>query len=81
MSKFLKGAKNTIDSKAPDITFSNLNGVGSWTKKDINWLLKTSILPNGDTIDGNMLEVVEYSTSLMSNEDRMAIANYLLSIK
>ncbi len=76
---FFKGDKNNFNS--PDITSTNKKGVGNWTRNDISWLLKTTLLPNGDTVDKKMLDVIEHGTSKLFEEDRLAIADYLLSLK
>jgi len=65
---------------APNITPAPETGLGGWTKDDMIWLLQMGLLPDGDVVGGPMGEVVEHSTSKLSNADREAMAAYLLSL-
>jgi mono/diheme cytochrome c family protein len=63
---------------APNLTGAERIGLGAWSVDDITEYLKTG--RNGLAGAGaTMAEVVSYSTSLMSDEDRHAIAVYLKS--
>lgn len=50
-----------------------------WTPEDLIFALQTGLMPDGDTFDGSMGEVVEQGTSYLDDADITAIANYLLS--
>ena len=54
-------------------------GIGDYSKSDVEHILETGDLPNGDTIAGPMAAVVD-NVSKLSPEDRSAIAAYLKSL-
>lgn len=61
---------------APDITNDPRKGIGGWSRDDLVEYLKTGA--NKWTLaSGPMGEAVSHSTSLMSDEDVLAIATYL----
>lgn len=63
---------------APDLTQNGRTGLGAWSVEDVTEYLRTG--RNGRAAAGGpMAEVVELSTSLMSEADRRAIAVYLKS--
>ena len=61
---------------APDLTGNARTGLGGWSVDDIVEFLKTGRNARAGA-GGSMAEVVSYSTSLMSDQDRHAIAVYL----
>lgn len=63
---------------APDLTGNLRTGLGAWTIEDIADYLKTGRNVRA-AAGGPMAEVITYSTSLMNDEDRHAIAVYLKS--
>ncbi|MEJ0066241.1 MAG: cytochrome c [Caulobacteraceae bacterium] len=63
---------------APDLTENTRTGLGRWSVDDIVEFLKTGRNAHAGA-GGSMAEVVSYSTSLMSDQDRHAIAVYLKS--
>jgi mono/diheme cytochrome c family protein len=64
---------------APNITNDVRTGLGHWSASDIATYLKTG--HNATTAaTGPMAEVVEYSTSQMTDSDLAAIATYLKSV-
>ncbi len=63
--------------KSPPITTRALVKNG-WTINALKYALKTGVLPDGDAFGGAMGEVVRDGTSFLSDEDREAIATYLL---
>ncbi|GAB5471528.1 MAG: cytochrome c [Rhodospirillales bacterium] len=63
--------------KVPAITAAALQAAG-WSTGDIAFALKTGITPDGDSLGGSMGEVIQQGTSWLSDEDRQAIAVYLL---
>jgi mono/diheme cytochrome c family protein len=52
-----------------------------WTEDDLFYFLGDGLLPDGDFIGGSMVEVIDYGTSQMPEEDRAAIAAYLFSLQ
>lgn len=61
---------------APDLTANARTGLGGWSVDDITEFLRTGRNAHAGA-GGSMAEVVSYSTSLMSDQDRHAIAVYL----
>lgn len=66
--------------KVPNITPDKETGIGGWEKADIVRVLRTGMLPDGDYAGSAMGEVVDTSTSKLTDADRDAIAEYLLSL-
>ena len=66
--------RGTVPNIAPDPS-----GIGGWTPDDVANLLKTGETPNFDTVGGPMGDVVR-NTAQLSDEDRQAMAEYLLSL-
>jgi mono/diheme cytochrome c family protein len=64
---------------APDLTSNPRTGLGRWTVDDITEFLKTGRNVHA-AAGGGMADVVSYSTALMSDADRHAIAVYLKSV-
>jgi mono/diheme cytochrome c family protein len=62
----------------PNIT-PHPTGIGGWTAADLATLLKTGETPNFDTVGGPMADVVR-NTAQLSDADRQAMAEYLLSL-
>ncbi len=64
---------------APDLTGNAQTGLGGWSVDDVTEYLKSG--RNGHAAaGGSMADVITYSTSLMSDPDRHAIAVYLKSL-
>jgi mono/diheme cytochrome c family protein len=64
---------------APDLTANARSGLGNWSADEIAEYLKAGRNARSNA-GGPMAEVVAYSTSLMSDADRDAIATYLKSL-
>lgn len=79
--RFLAGGK--APSGGPDKTVPNItpseDGIGDWSVKDIEDVLRTGILPDYETLGGDMAEVQE-NLAQLSDADREAIALYLKAI-
>jgi hypothetical protein len=75
----------TLDGKSwvPNITPAGLGHWGSdkiaWSEKDIAGFLSDGMNPGGDYAGGSMADVIQ-NTSLLSSDDRAAIANYIASL-
>jgi mono/diheme cytochrome c family protein len=73
----LQGA--TLDNwVAPDLTANDRTGLGSWSADDVAEYLRTGRNAHAGA-GGAMADVITYSTSLMSDADRHAMAVYLKS--
>jgi mono/diheme cytochrome c family protein len=68
------------DSAVPNITPDRDTGIGKWTEIDIAWLLETGFKPDGNDVQGAMSELIEYGSSHLTEDDRMAVATYILSL-
>lgn len=64
-------------SVAPSIRGGDLTAAG-WTVANLAYAFRTGVMPNGDVFGGSMAEVVHNGTVFMDEEDRLAIATYLL---
>ncbi|SEP18224.1 Cytochrome c, mono-and diheme variants [Salinihabitans flavidus] len=62
---------------APAITPEALSRNG-WTVDNLAFALKSGVAPDGDVLGGGMGDVVQQSTAWMNQEDRKAMATYLL---
>ena len=62
----------------PNIT-PDPSGIGSWSKSDIEELLKTGLTPEFEPVGGSMAPVIK-NTSELSDGDRSAMAEYLKSL-
>ncbi len=63
----------------PNITPDKPTGIGNWSKGEIAELLRTGFTPAFDSVGSSMGEVVR-NTAQLSQADRDAIAEYLLSL-
>jgi mono/diheme cytochrome c family protein len=73
----LQGA--TLDNwVAPDLTANDRTGLGRWSTDDVAEYLRTGRNAHAGA-GGAMADVITYSTSLMSDADRHAMAVYLKS--
>jgi len=64
----------------PNITPDPKKGIGDWSVDDIAAYLESGITPDNDFAGGPMAEVIENSTSKLTDEDRKAIATYVKSV-
>jgi mono/diheme cytochrome c family protein len=65
---------------APNITPDRDSGIGSWSVEDITTLLQSGQTPDFDWVGSGMGEVVNNSTSKLTDDDRRAIAAFLKSL-
>jgi mono/diheme cytochrome c family protein len=80
-SRDLAGTRDGPDgATAPNITPDRKTGIGDWREGDLAEYLKTGMTPDGDFAGEAMSEVIERSTSVLTEADRRAIAAYLLSL-
>ncbi|MDO8595894.1 MAG: cytochrome c [Sulfuricaulis sp.] len=71
------GPENSV---VPNITPDKKTGIGRWRKNEIAEYLDSGMTPAGDSAGDLMAEVIDHSTSLLTQADRGAIATYLLSL-
>lgn len=77
----LAGNPRGPDGEAvPNLTPDTETGLGSWTAADLADLLRIGITRDGDFVGGSMSEVVDNSTSRLTDAGRRAMASYLKSI-
>jgi len=62
----------------PNIT-PHADGIGGWTEDQIADFLKSGLTPEFDSAGGSMAEVIQ-NTARLSDEDRKAIAAYLVTL-
>jgi mono/diheme cytochrome c family protein len=74
--KFAGGPNPEGEGWIPNITRA---GIGNWSAQDIERLLESGDMPDGDTVGGAMAKVVG-NTSKLSPQDRAAIALYIKSL-
>ena len=67
------------DESVPNIT-PHEDGIGDWSRGDIEYFLEIGMLPDGDFTGSSMADVVEDNTSHLTRDDRLAIATYLKSL-
>ena len=65
---------------APNITPHGGTGIGRWSQADIAELLKSGFKPDFDNIQGVMAEAVDHGFTYLTDDDRAAIAEYILSL-
>jgi len=73
-------AAGPLGGKIPNITPDPQTGIGSWSKDQVVRVLKDGALPNFDYVGDGMGEVVSEDTSKLTDADRAAIVDYLLSL-
>ena len=80
-ARWMAGSRAGAEGDAtPNITPGANGGIGEWSVEDIAYMLKTGIMPEGDSLGAAMAEVVENSTSQLRDDDLTAIATYLKSL-
>lgn len=66
--------------KAPNITPHPEHGLGKWVVDDYLFLLSDGVTPDGDSVSGDMVRVVNNATSKLPPSDQDAIVAYLRSL-
>jgi mono/diheme cytochrome c family protein len=75
---YLSGAR--LDNwSAADLTGDSSFGLGRWSESDLVQFLKTGHNASA-TAFGSMIDVINYSTQLLTDEDNGALAHYLKSL-
>jgi mono/diheme cytochrome c family protein len=80
VERFAGGLTPDGDGWVPNITPAGLqHGDKIWSEKDIASFLGDGMTPSGDFVGSTMAEVIR-NTSLLSAEDRTAIADYIFTL-
>jgi mono/diheme cytochrome c family protein len=74
--RFAGGPDPEGEGWVPNIT---RKGLGDWSDKDIAYFLESGQTPDGDSAGGSMVRVIR-NTSQLSEQDRAAIAEYIVSL-
>jgi mono/diheme cytochrome c family protein len=81
LDQWLSGTAEGPDGeRIPNITPDLGTGIGEWSRADLEDLLKTGMKPDGDSVGGSMGEVVQDSTSKLTDADLKAIVTYLKAL-
>ena len=67
--------------RAPNITPHAATGIGRWDADEVAALLKTGLKPDFDDVQGAMGEAVEQGYKFLTDDDRAAIATYLMALE
>lgn len=79
LDRWLAGGPNPDgEGRVPNIT-PHVDGLESWSEKDIAYYLETGFTPDFDTVGGSMVKVQENFARLPA-ADREAVAAYLKSV-
>lgn len=80
-SQHLAGNPHGVDdATVPNITPDRKSGIGKWTENDLVYYLETGATPDGDYAGDTMAEIIDNSTSHLTQDDRRAIAVYAKSL-
>ena len=78
----LAGTSDGPDGGAvPNITPHRKTGIGRWSRGDLEEFLSSGMLPDGDFVGSDMGEVIDQSTSRLTQVDLKAMVEYLRSIQ
>ena len=69
------------DERTPNITPHKEHGIGKWTERMLSFYLEIGMTPDGDFAGSLMAEVIDDGTGHLTEDDRRAIATYLLSLE
>ena len=80
-SRWFAGTRDGPEGRSvPNITPHGTTGIGRWRAADVVGLLKHGRRPDFDTIQGVMAEAIEHGYRYLSDGDRAAIADYVMSL-
>ena len=71
--------KLTGVGSVPNITPDKKTGIGRWSIDDLVYYFESGTTLSGDSSGGKMASIIDHSLSLLTDNDRKAIAVYLLS--
>lgn len=52
-----------------------------WTEEDLAYFMGDGFLPDGDSVGGRMVDIIEDGTQFLSDDDQAAMARYLMSLQ
>jgi len=64
----------------PNLTSHKKQGIGTWNLTTLSFYLEIGMTPDGDFAGGLMAKVIDKGTGKLTDEDRKAIATYILSL-
>jgi mono/diheme cytochrome c family protein len=76
----MAGGTGPGGKKVPNITPEPTDGIGKWSRGDLELFLELGMMPDGDFAGGSMTAVIDDNTSQLTPEDRADIAVYLESL-
>ena len=80
-SRELSGNPEGPGGKIPDLSPANKKGVVTWSRDDVLEYLSSGMTPEGDFAGGEMAEVIDHSTGILTESDRTAIAVFVKTLK
>ena len=80
--RILTGGEHLSPEPVPaaNLTPHEETGLGRWSRADMTWLLQTGFRPNGNDVQGVMLELIEKGYTRLAPTDLDAIGAYLFSL-
>ena len=66
--------------RVPNITPDKATGIGRWSRSELLEYLKTGAMPDGDYAGDLMADVIDNSTSHLTQQDREAVVQYIFSL-
>lgn len=79
--RLMAGQRLPNGETIPNITPDRDTGIGRWSGRHIMRYLDMGMDPEGDFAGGGMADVIAEGTSHLTNEDRRAMAVYLMSLE
>jgi mono/diheme cytochrome c family protein len=80
-SQELSGNPEGPGGETPDLSPANKKGVVTWSREDVFEYLSSGMTPEGDFAGGEMAEVIDHSTGILTDGDRTAIAVFVKSLR
>ncbi len=74
----LEGAPKSLFSPGAPAIAGPSSTIAEWTTEDITFYLSTGLKPDGDVSGGKMTDVIDHTTSHLTDDDLNAMATFLL---
>ncbi len=75
------GTEEGADGESvPNIT-PHESGIEDWSQRHLERYLQIGMTPDGDFAGGSMADIIAHATSFLTDEDRQAMARYILSLE
>jgi mono/diheme cytochrome c family protein len=78
--RYAGAAEGPEGESTPNITPDREHGIGKWTERMLSFYLEIGMTPDGDFAGSLMAEVIDDGTGHLTEDDRRAIAAYILSL-